>query len=952
MAALALGGMVAAAGRAAEAQAQKPAPSQFFAWKSQVLPRDPAVRVGTLPNGMTYYIRKNGRPEKRVSLRLAVKAGSVLEEEGQRGLAHFLEHMSFNGSANFKPGELVSYLESIGARFGADANAYTSFDETVYMLEVPTDKPGLVDKGLTVLGDFAARATLTDAEIDKERGVVLEEWRLGQGAGSRMLRKQLPVLFHGSRYAERLPIGLPEVLKGFPSERVREFARSWYRPDRMAIVMVGDLDPAAAEANIKKSFADIPARPAAPPLPRYPVPPHKETLVSVATDPEARGSSVTVMWKRPLLPETTVLDYRRSLVERLFHAMFNERLDEIAQRPDAAFLAAGSSGDTLGRDTATYSLSARVADGGMVAGLRSLLVEAERVRRHGFGAAELERAKQWMLAGYDKAYQERDKSESASFAREYVSNFLEGEAFPGIDEEYRMARELVPGITLDEVRELTGTFIREDSQVILASAPEKAGLVAPTEEALKDAVRTASALGVTPWEDRTAGRSLMERTPEGGRVAATRRIEELGVTVLTLGNGVEVWLKPTDFKNDEVLFRAYAMGGTSLAAPEDVFEATIAPSVVGEEGYGGFTPTEMDKLLAGKLLGASPYISTFTQGVTGSSTPKDLETALQLVHLAFTSPNDRPDGFQVLRKRLESALANRAADPNAVYSDRVLQLNTMDHPLFRPMRPADVPALDRPASRAFYQARFANAADFTFFFVGAFKVDDVTALAARYLGTLPSTGKRSSAFRDPALHFPAGTEEAEVRKGQEPKSSTTLTYFADTGLDEMQTHRARAAARLLNSRLRDILREEMSGTYGASVGYSGIEPAKGYGTMTVSFGSSPENAARLVAAVKAEIARLQKEGPSAEDLQKVQEIERRELEVAFRQNSYWLGSLLNVHMLGWDPLSIIRRKARTETLTRENLQEAFKRYFPADRNTLVTLNPETPPSPQPAAGSR
>jgi zinc protease len=935
------------------AQTHKPAPSQVFAWKSQALLRDPAVRVGRLPNGLTYYIRKNGRPEKRVSLRLAVQAGSVLEEDDQRGLAHFLEHMAFNGSANFKPGELVSYLESIGARFGADANAYTSFDETVYMLEVPTDKPGLVDKGLLALGDFAARATLSDAEVEKERGVVLEEWRLGQGAGSRMLRKQLPVLFHGSRYAERLPIGTPEVLRSVSPQRIRDFARAWYRPDRMAVVMVGDLDPAQAEDAVRKSFADIPARTDAGTLPRYAMPPHRDMLVAVATDREARGSSVSLMYKRPLEPDRTVADYRRALLEQLFHGMVNDRLDEVARRPDAPFLGASSSGGTLGRDTATFTLAARVADGATETGLRALMIEAERVRRHGFTAAELERAKKWMLAGFDKAWQERDKTESGSFAREYVGHFLEGEPFPGIEEEYRLARELAPGITLAEVGELTATFIRDESRVVLAAAPEKEGLAPPTEAGLRRMVADAAASAPTPWLDLTAGRELMDQKPQGGRVAGTRRIEELGVTILTLGNGVEVWLKPTDFKNDEVLFRAYARGGTSLAAPDDVFEATLAPAVTGEEGYGGFTPVELDKLLAGKLLGVSPFIGQLTHGISGSSTPKDLETALQMAHLVFTRPNDRPAGFEVLRKRLESALANRASDPGSVYSERVLELNTLGHPLYRPLRPADVPGLDRAASHAFYRDRFANAADFVFFFVGAFKADDVAPLAARYLGTLPSTGKRTSSFRDPGLRFPAAVETAEVRKGQEPKSHTTLTFFADTGLQEMEIHRARAAARLLNSRLREILREDMSGTYGASVSYSGTEPLGGYGTMSVGFGSAPENVGALVGAVRQEVARLQREGPSDADLQKVQEVERRELETALRQNAYWLGSLLNVHLLGWDPLTISRRMARTDGLTRESLQEAFRRYFPAERHTVVTLYPESgPPAAAPAVGAR
>ena len=917
----------------------------------EALSLDPAVRVGRLPDGITYYIRKNGRPEKRVSLRLAVKAGSVLEDEDQRGLAHFLEHMSFNGSEHFKPGELVAYLESIGARFGADANAYTSFDETVYMLDVPTDKPGLVDKGLLALGDFAARATLQDTEIEKERGVVLEEWRLGQGAGSRIQRQQLPVLFHGSRYAERLPIGLPEVIRGFKSDRLRDFHRTWYRPERMALVAVGDVDPDAVEAAIKSSFADIPKSAGQEPLPVYEIPSHAETLVAVATDPEARGSSVSLVFKHPRLVEKTVGDYRKDLVESLFHSMVNDRLSEVARRSDAPFLGASSSGGSLGRTVDTYALSARVADGGIEAGLRALVTEAERVRRHGFAAAELERARKTMLAAYERGFLERDKTESGSYAREYVSHFIDAEPSPGIETEYRLVQQLLPGISLAEVRDVTRTLVHEDNRVVLATAPHKEGLRAPTADELRAAVATAAAAPIGPWEDKLAGRELLESKPAAGRVTDTRTIDGLGVTVLTLSNGVSVWLKPTDFKNDQVLFSAYALGGASMADPADYFEATVSPAAASEAGYGGFGPDDLGKLLAGKLVSASPYVGQYTHGISGASSPKDLETALQLAYLALTRPNDRPDSFEVLRKRLMSAVINQAQDPDSVFSEKVRELNTGSHYMARAMKPEDVTRLRRETARAFYRKAFANAGDFTFFFAGAFKVEDLTPLVARYLGALPSTGRKASSYVDRGLVFPAAPQRARVEKGVEPKSQTALTFFADTGLQEMEMYQARAATSVLRSRLRDLLREELSGTYGASVGYSDLAPLRGYGTTSISFGSAPENVEKLQQAALAEVARLQKEGPSAEDVQKIQEIERRDLETSLKQNPYWLGSLQTVHMLGWDPLSIAHRDQRIALLTRDSLRAAFARYFPLDRYTAVSLYPEKAPA-SPASAPR
>jgi zinc protease len=922
------------------APAAPPAASAAPVRLDDPLPFDPAVRTGRLPDGMTYFIRKNGRPENRVSLRLAVKAGSVLEDEDQRGLAHFVEHMNFNGSAHFKPGELVAYLESIGARFGADANAYTSFDETVYMLDVPTDKPGLVEKGLLALGDFAARATLEDAEIEKERGVVLEEWRLGQGAGSRIQRQQLPVLFHGSRYAERLPIGLPEVIRGAGSERLRAFYRDWYRPERMALVAVGDIDPDAVEAAIKSSFGDIPKSGQLAPLPVYEMPRHPETLVSVATDPEARGSAVSLIFKHPRLDEKTIGDYRKDLVQALFHSMVNDRLSEVARRSDAPFLGASSSGGALGQTVDTYALSARVADGGIEAGLRALVTEAERVRRHGFAAAEVERAKKSMLAAYERGFLERDKSESGSYAREYVSYFLDAEPSPGIETEYRLVQELLPGISLEEVRALTATLVHDDNRVVLATAPEKEGLRAPTADELRAAVAESSAAPIGPWEDKLAGRELLEKKPAAGRIADRRTIDALGVTVLTLSNGVSVWLKPTDFKNDQVLFSSYALGGASAAEPPDYFEAAVSAAAAGEAGFGGFSPDDLGKLLAGKLVSASPSIGNYTHGVSGASTPKDLETALQLVYLTFTQPNDRPDSFEVLRKRLMSAVINQAQDPDSVFAEKVRELNTGGHYMARSMKPEDVTRLRRDTAMAFYRRSFANAADFTFFFSGAFKVEDVAPLAAQYLGALPSSGKKTGAFVDRGLAFPKTAQRARVEKGVEPKSQTALTFFADTGLEEMPMYQARAAASVLRSRLRDILREELSGTYGASVGYSDQSPLRGYGTEAISFGSAPDSVDKLEKAALAEVARLQKEGPSAEDVQKIQEIERRELETSLKQNPYWLGSLQTVHMLGWDPLSIARRQERIATLTRDSLRAAFVRYFPLDRYTVVSLFPE------------
>jgi zinc protease len=906
----------------------------------RALPIDPAVRSGQLPNGMKYFIRQNGRPAKRVSMRLAVDAGSIQEESDQRGLAHFLEHMAFNGSRNFKPGELVSFLESIGARFGPHVNASTSFDETIYMLDVPSDREGYISRGLLAMSDYASGVSLIAAEVEKERGVVLEEWRGRLGAGMRIMEKQLPVIFQGSRYADRLPIGTPEIIKGAPRERVQAFYEKWYRADRMAIVVVGDIDVKEAENLVRQHFGAMP-KPSRPVEDvNRTVPPNKETLYSVATDPEAQGSSVTLAFKHDVEDQKTVADYRRSLARQLVWEMINPRLSEIARRPKAPFLGAQAGADGLGRTLELVELSAAVPEGGLAAGLEALMVEARRVQQFGFGAPELDRARRELLAAYERLYKERGTTESPGYANEYVRHFLEGEPIPGIEFEYKVAATYLPTVTLDEVSALARSLITDDNRIVMAVAPEKKGAPAPTVDDLKSALARAGSAPVERYADATEGRDLVDKPPASGKVVSRRTVEGVGVTVLTLSNGVEVWLKPTDFKNDQILFSSYALGGTSLASESEYKSVSLATGLAAVGGVGGFNPVDLGKMLAGQIAQAQPSIGEYTQGINGSARPGDLETALKLNYLAMTAPNLTPDAFDLLKRRLEGALANRAESPGAVFGERVEQINTSNHYSAQALKVADLPSLNLDAMRRFYQARFANAADFTYFFVGTFSVDELTPLLEKWIGSLPSTGKKSSAPRDMGVRFPTATVREEVKKGKEPRSQTVMAFFADTGLDEFEMHRARAAANVLGIRLREILREELGGTYGVGVSYDNSLPMKGYGAMSIQFGSAPENVDKLVKAVFDEVTRLQKQGPSLDDLNKVKEMERRDLETNARQNSYWVGSLQTVHMLGWDPDGINRRLDRVEKLTPEILHGMFKKYFPMDRYTVVTLKPE------------
>jgi zinc protease len=904
------------------------------------LPVDASVRTGTLPNGLKFFIRRNPRPADRVLLRLAVQAGSIDEAEDQRGLAHVLEHMAFNGTSRFKPGELVSYLESIGARFGPHVNAYTSYDETVYMLDVPTDRPNALQRGFDALSDFAGGMTLDPAEVDKERGVVIEEWRGRLGAGTRMQQPQIEAVFGPtSQYSKRLPIGTPESLRTFSVKRLRDFYQQNYRANRMAVIVVGDLDPAEIESLIRQRFGPMQA--SAAPRRTYPIPTHRETRFVTVSDREAQGTSVSLLMKGPFHALETLGDYRRSLVESMAFQMLNARFAEISRRPDAPFLAASASSDTYGRTVEGVSVGARVKDGETSRGLSALMQEVARVRQFGFGDAELDRARRGSLAQYERLYNERNNTTSDPLAAELLRHYLSREAVPGIERELEYARRFLSTITKDEVSAFAREVLRDDNRVVLSSAPQRTGLAPVTAGELRTALTAGLSAPVMPWSDGIEGKALMAQAPTPGTVRARREIAGIGVTVLTLSNGVEVWLKPTDYRADQVVFSSYAKGGLSAVPPDQYLNASLATSLVGLAGVGGLTPVDMSKLLAGKIAGASAYVSTYTHGISGSATPKDLETALQLAYLHFTAPNRDPGAIGLMRTRLEASLANQAQSPGVAFGERLRAVNTVNHYTSKPIRIEDVAKLDADAMSAFYAERFANAANFTFFFVGNFTVDEVTPLLLKYLASLPSKGTRDSATQDIKLQFPAAVQRETVRKGQEPRAQTVITFFSDTGLDDSQTSRVRAAADIVENKLREILREQLGGTYSVSVGYSDTSPQPGYGTTTVQFGSSPENVEKLSAAVLAEVDRLRRDGPTAADVNIVKEADKNDLAQALRQNAYWLNALQASQVLNRDPLLIPRRSERTDALTPENIHEAIRKYLSPERYTVVTLLPET-----------
>ena len=905
------------------------------------LPVDPQVTVGTLPNGIRYFVRRNGRPEQRVELRLVVEAGSVLEDDDQLGLAHFVEHMAFNGTRRFAKQDLVNYLESIGMRFGPDLNAYTSFDETVYMLQVPTDSADIVRQAFRILEDWAHGVAFDSAEIERERGVVIEEWRQGRGAGARIRDQQLPVILRGSRYAERLPIGTTDVLEGFAHDALRRFYRDWYRPDLMTVVAVGDLDPDTAVALIRAHFGGIPAAPGPRARPTYPVPDHAEPLFTVASDPEQTTSNVAVYFKQPLRVIETVGAYRRQVIEQLFLAMLNARLYERSQEADPPFIGAGSGQGRFVGPKEAFTMGATVAEGGILRGLEAVLTEAERVGRFGFTQVELDRTKARRLRGLERSYDERANTDSWIYADEYVRHVVGREPIPGIAAELDLHRQFLPEVTLDDVNGLGRVWITTVNRVVVASGPAKDDVPLPTSEALAGVFADVLAKDVTAYADTLGSVPLVATRPTPSPVVSERRIEEIGVTEWTLGNGVRVVLKPTDFKADEIVMRAVSPGGTSLATDEDAVSADRATMIVSVSGAGAFSDVELGKVLAGKVARATPFIGDEEEGFSGNASPRDLETMLQLVYLYATAARRDSAAFASLNARLTAFVENRSQSPEAAFGDTLLVTLAQGHPRGRPMTPQLVAEADLDVALAFYRDRFADLGDFTFFFVGNVDPAVLRPLVETWLGGLPSAGRKET-WRDIGMRPPTGIVRKVVRRGLEPKARTQFVFTGPFTDSREHRHAMRSMRDALQIRLREVLREDMGGVYGVGVGASSsIIPDTTF-QVTIGFGADPARLDELVEAVVAEIRALQTAGPSDSVLQKVKESQRRSLETSMRENRYWLGQLVAAQRYGTDPRNLLSYEELISALSADDIRRAAQLYIRLDNYVQVTLMPEAP----------
>ncbi|MBJ7313824.1 M16 family metallopeptidase [Rugamonas sp. CCM 8940] len=908
------------------------------------LPVGPQVKLGKLANGLSYYIQRNGRPEKKLELRLVVKAGSILEDEDQLGLAHFTEHMAFNGSSHFKRHELVSYLQAAGVKFGADLNAYTGFDETVYILPLPTDDPQLVARGFQVLEDWAHGLSFNPADIDSERGIVLEELRLGKGATDRINKVLLPKVLNGSRYAERLPIGKEEVLKTFSPDAIKRFYHDWYRPELMAVVVVGDIDPAEAERLIAQHFGPlknpVPARPR--PVVEMPEPAASESLV--VTDKEAGANAIYIRYPIQAKAEPkTVGEYRQALVENLYGFILGQRMHELTQQAKPPFIQGGSGMGTVVRGYRSFTASAVLGQGGYAPAVGALMEEGQRARQFGFSAAELERAKKTMLRNYERLYQERDKMDSAAYVGEYLRHFLAQEAIPGIDNEYRYAGQLVPGITLEEVNAAARLAIPAGgNKLVVYTGAQREGVAPPLAAELLAAVNAAEKTGVKAREEKVYASVLMERPPKAGSIVKQSRDERLGLTELTLSNGVKVVLKPTDFNNDQVLMSAVRFGGQSLFDEGDIFNARYASAIVGQMGVLDYSPSDLSKILAGKAAGAGTTLGWLSETVSGRAASADVETMLQLAYLEMTRPRQDAAIYSAFIDKQRELAKTSLTRPEAVFNDAIAGAQFNNHPrVARAPRPQDFDHVDLARVMEIYNSRMASAKDFTFFLVGSFDVERIKPLLATYLGGLP-TPDVAAGYKDLGVRPARGVIKKEVRFGAEAKSLVALSFTGDAVYSEAEQMRVRALVEVLNLKLVEVLREQMGLIYSGEVagGLAKI-PYPGY-AINIKLPCGPENVDQVIAATFAEIRKVQQQGVTAADLDKVRAGWAKSYRKGLRENGYWLAQLQTALVNGSDPAALLDFEARANAITPAELAETARRYFDMDNYLQAVLYPQAP----------
>ncbi|PQJ33235.1 peptidase M16 [Nonlabens arenilitoris] len=902
------------------------------------IPLDPTVKTGKLSNGLTYYIQNNGKPDDKVELRLAINAGSILEDDDQQGLAHMMEHMNFNGTTNFQKNELVDYLQGIGVKFGADLNAYTSFDETVYILPIPSDDPEKLDNGFTILSDWAGGALLETDAINDERGVILEESRTGKGANDRMNKVTFPVIFANSKYAERLPIGKDEIIANFDPDAIRRFQKDWYRPDLMAVIAVGDLDVATLEAKIKEHFGDIPAATNPRKREEFGLPNHQETLIAVAQDPEASFAQVRIQYKdsEKAKPATTVGDVREQLVHGLFSQMMNTRLRELTTKPNPPFIFGSSSyGGTGIRGKNAYSSFAGTAPDGQLKALRTLLEENQRVKLYGFQDGEFDRAKTSFESQYESFYKDRDKRESNRIIGSYVNMFLEGDMVPSIEYSYELAMKLIPTITLEEINAKINEYIHEDNRTIVLTGPETEEK--PSEKQILKIIEEVANSKVEAYQDTEVRENLIEDLPTPGAITKTDKNDQLGTTTYTLSNGAKITTKKTDFKNDEVLMSAFSYGGTSLFSDEDYKAVSQALGGVTEGGVAGMSQTDMSKYMTGKLVRVSPRVGSISENFNGSSTPDDLETMFQLIHLYFTDINKDNEAYQSFIDKQKSFLGSYLSRPESYFSNEVNKFRFGSSPRYTGFpTPEMMDAADYDKAYELFTQRFSDAGDFNFYLVGNVNDAQIQELAKKYIASLPSTGKKEMYKLNEWREDTTKPRKKIVKKGLEEKSTVQIVWTGETSTYSSKEDMALdALGEIATIKIIETLREQEGGIYGGGARGSLSKITYPRYNFSISFPCGPDNVDKLVTAALNELELIKKNGPTDKDMNKVKEAYLLEHKENLESNRYWLNTLYRADYEQRDAHKILDFETSVAKLTKADVQAAAKKYI--DENYLLAV---------------
>ncbi|TDP58186.1 M16 family metallopeptidase [Flavobacterium dankookense] len=910
--------------------------------ETDVIPFDKSVKKGTLKNGLTYYIKKNAKPENKVDLRLIINAGSILENDDQQGLAHFMEHMCFNGTKRFPKNQLVDYLQSIGVKFGQHLNAYTSFDETVYFLPIPSDSPEKVEKGFQIIEDWAFNANLTPEEIDKERGVVLEEYRLGLGADKRMQDRYIPKMMYNSQYANRLPIGKKEILENFTYDKVTSFYKDWYRPNLMSVIVVGDIDVAEMEKKIKDHFEKYQNPKNEKPRKAFEVPNHKETFVSIESDKEAAQTQIQLLYKDYGSPKKikTIGDYKNRLAEGLFSTMLNNRLNELTNSPTPPFTYGYTyHGGTFAREKEAFQSFAMIDEKKQIEALKVLVSENERVKKFGFTAGEFERAKNEILSRVESQFKDKDKTESENFVWECQSNFLEGMPMSGIEWEYATIQKILPTINLTQVNGLIKDFIKDDNRVIVITSPEKEGLKKVTEAEVLDALKVNSN-DLKPYEDKAVASSLIRNTVKEGSISKKETNDKIGATTLTLSNGAKVTYKKTDFKNDEIMLEAISFGGSNLYSNDEMKKTQFANGGLTEAGFSGLKQNDIDKFMAGKIASVYPFISNTTEGFRGSTTPKDLEYAFQMIHAYFTDLNFDADAFEGYKQKQSNFFENMISQPNFYFQQEFYTYLNKENPRWNGIVPTAEKWNETDYKLAYnkFKERFSNAGDFEFFFVG--NVDDakMEEFAKKYIASLPSNGTKETA-KDLGYRFLKGDIKKVVNKGKDPKSNVTIMFYGDAPYSAKEAVAMTALGEVLTIKLVEELRENESGVYGVNARGSMSKVPYGSYNFNISFPCGPENAEKLIASALAELDKIIKNGPEEKDVNKYKEAEALDYKKKIKENRYWMTNFTRSFMNGSSPEEILTASDKVKEVTAKDIQDVAAKYLSKDK-VIGILMPE------------